>query len=755
MTVPVPGSLTYSYDEDGITTVFAYPVRFFEPQELEVVREVGGVRTTLTYNVDYTVSGAGSPSGGSITRAAATDGGKIIITRNTAWKQIVDLTNNGRNPAESVEQQLDRLTMAGQDSYERFSPLADKVDDLDNAVALANAAANAAEDAQAAAEGAAAAVTPELQELRDEAVEAAGVAENEDDRARDEADRAQSASDSAFVNADVYPDTAAGLAGTSEGDQFQVVDDDEIVRYRHDSGPVATEVARYPSATEVLAARRGLPRLINSIEDAQRGLYARSTDDHDLIIVVYADGSYRDITHGDETTGGVVSGVPFSAVVCGEGITNQWVWPTGIEIPSRGGEIFMAPITNGYRARDGIAKRLGTVRAMRGRGLSEWSGRDVITIWAVSGEDTASDDHNSASPIARLSAGADLPLVIMQNDHGATRSKIVRVPSWDIADAEPFELVNGFTGGASYSMSARKPDDPDTIFHHFRTGSSQAARWRVGYTHDDTETWSETALYGDGTGSEYMLGKTSWDKTGWHHLIHEHPMSGVDQRIVYLKLGWDGSLSDPVNGEHVSDVFAADVDWAAFAAGQSMTVRTPAAGWRTRLFDFLETEENKIEVVLAEFTLTGIAAGEREYRHVRFDASTGVIESDSSLGDSGWPLEIPSGTNYYFAGLTVVGPYHVVATRWITNTVITHGDHVGHSEMVDLKSTDQGATWTETLLMRDENRKIFRPLLLPRLVLDGDNHEVLRPGNFVQFCAGRYTTYLDFESDVYLTRRHF
>lgn len=67
----------------------------------------------------------------------------------------------------------------------------------------------------------------------------------------DNADRAEVARDAAFVNADVYADTTAGLAGTAEGEQFQVVDGDEIIRYRHDAGPVAVEVARYPSAAGV------------------------------------------------------------------------------------------------------------------------------------------------------------------------------------------------------------------------------------------------------------------------------------------------------------------------------------------------------------------------------------------------------------------------------------------------------------------------------------------------------------------------
>ncbi len=77
-----------------------------------------------------------------------------------------------------------------------------------------------------------------------------------------EADRAETAADAATVNADVYTDTAAGLTGTVIGDQFQVVSGNEVIRYLHEAGPVATEVARYPASSEVSAInatyRRGI-----------------------------------------------------------------------------------------------------------------------------------------------------------------------------------------------------------------------------------------------------------------------------------------------------------------------------------------------------------------------------------------------------------------------------------------------------------------------------------------------------------------
>lgn len=154
MTVPVPGPLTYSYDEDGVTTVFAYPVRFLEPQELMVIREVDGAPTVLAYNVDYTVSGAGMPNGGSITRTAVTNGGKIIITRRTAWKQIVDLEDKARNPAEAVELQMDRLTMAGQDNARRIEVVEGQAAAIDDAVRRSEDAAERSENAEGGSEAA-------------------------------------------------------------------------------------------------------------------------------------------------------------------------------------------------------------------------------------------------------------------------------------------------------------------------------------------------------------------------------------------------------------------------------------------------------------------------------------------------------------------------------------------------------------------------------------------------------------------------
>jgi hypothetical protein len=117
MTVSVPGSLTYSYAGDGSTTTFSYPVRFLANAELVVVLEdADGNQVTKTLTTHYTVSGAGNANGGSVTMLTAPAAGETLrLYRETARKQVVDLANSARNPAQSVEDQLDRFAMADQD----------------------------------------------------------------------------------------------------------------------------------------------------------------------------------------------------------------------------------------------------------------------------------------------------------------------------------------------------------------------------------------------------------------------------------------------------------------------------------------------------------------------------------------------------------------------------------------------------------------------------------------------------------------
>ena len=122
MTISVPADLVFIDQGDGVTTEFSYPVKFLEASELVVFSREDGVDTTLVLNTHYTVAGAGVDGGGTITMlyvpSAAEEIGRY---RSTGAKQIVDLVDGARNPAQAVEKQLDRLAMVGQDSAERMA----------------------------------------------------------------------------------------------------------------------------------------------------------------------------------------------------------------------------------------------------------------------------------------------------------------------------------------------------------------------------------------------------------------------------------------------------------------------------------------------------------------------------------------------------------------------------------------------------------------------------------------------------------
>lgn len=117
MSVSVPEILTFSYAGNGATTAFSYPVKFLANTDLVVVlQSASGVQTVKTISTHYTVTGAGGPSGGTVTMLTAPATGETLrLYRATARQQIVDLENSSRNDAGAVELQLDRTIMTIQD----------------------------------------------------------------------------------------------------------------------------------------------------------------------------------------------------------------------------------------------------------------------------------------------------------------------------------------------------------------------------------------------------------------------------------------------------------------------------------------------------------------------------------------------------------------------------------------------------------------------------------------------------------------
>lgn len=100
------------YVGDGVATAFPFDIPFHAASELRLTeRDADGAETALELNVDFAVTGAGSPTGGTITLAAPLAVGHTLTPeRIVEFTQPRDLRNAGVYRAETQEAALDRLT---------------------------------------------------------------------------------------------------------------------------------------------------------------------------------------------------------------------------------------------------------------------------------------------------------------------------------------------------------------------------------------------------------------------------------------------------------------------------------------------------------------------------------------------------------------------------------------------------------------------------------------------------------------------
>lgn len=76
------------------------------------VTDATGAEQTLTVDVDYTVTGIGSESGGNVViNPALPSGFSLVITPNVQYKQDADFTNQNSVPPAEVESALDKLSV--------------------------------------------------------------------------------------------------------------------------------------------------------------------------------------------------------------------------------------------------------------------------------------------------------------------------------------------------------------------------------------------------------------------------------------------------------------------------------------------------------------------------------------------------------------------------------------------------------------------------------------------------------------------
>jgi hypothetical protein len=113
-----------SYSGNGSTTAFTVPFYFLENTHLKVTyrNNTTGDETVKVLTTDYTVSGAGSVSGGTVTMLSAPALGiTVVIQRNVPLTQETDYQPNDPFPAQTHEMALDKLTMEAQQIQEQVS----------------------------------------------------------------------------------------------------------------------------------------------------------------------------------------------------------------------------------------------------------------------------------------------------------------------------------------------------------------------------------------------------------------------------------------------------------------------------------------------------------------------------------------------------------------------------------------------------------------------------------------------------------
>lgn len=106
-----------SYAGDGSTTGFSFPHRFLADADLLVivVDDSTGDETDQTLTTDYTVSGAGNDNGGTVTmNSAPASGETLIIINDPELTQGTDYKDATALPSDSLENNVDRLTLIAQ-----------------------------------------------------------------------------------------------------------------------------------------------------------------------------------------------------------------------------------------------------------------------------------------------------------------------------------------------------------------------------------------------------------------------------------------------------------------------------------------------------------------------------------------------------------------------------------------------------------------------------------------------------------------
>jgi hypothetical protein len=297
MANPTIGATTprIQYTATASQTAFSVPFEFLANADLAVY--VNGTLKTLT--TDYTLTGANTTGGGTLTFVTGRTAGEIVtILGNLAYSRDTNkYTKYGLLPAEVLEADFDAVQVQAKqlalaDQFAIRAPLTDTgtptmvlpakatragkllsfdsngnvSTTIDQDLVDLSTATIAAQAAQAAAE--AAKVAAQLAQTNAETAETnaetaatnAQTAETNAETAETNAEAAQAAAelarDASWVNNNIFASTVAGLAATTSGEYFSVpsgATGEYLILYLNSSG-TAVEQKRYPSNAALTGA---------------------------------------------------------------------------------------------------------------------------------------------------------------------------------------------------------------------------------------------------------------------------------------------------------------------------------------------------------------------------------------------------------------------------------------------------------------------------------------------------------------------
>jgi microcystin-dependent protein len=154
-----------AFSGNGVSTVFPLPFPFLRDADIKALLRQDGFETPLAPGQHYTLTGAGSASGGSLVmRNPPATGQTLVAWRAPAIVQEVDYVENSVFPAETHEAALDLLTMICQSLQEQLGravlyPVSTPAGDILSSDSFLASTAQSREAARISEQNAAAAAT--------------------------------------------------------------------------------------------------------------------------------------------------------------------------------------------------------------------------------------------------------------------------------------------------------------------------------------------------------------------------------------------------------------------------------------------------------------------------------------------------------------------------------------------------------------------------------------------------------------------